>query len=286
MGSVSDMGAGSLAEHLLRETVAPAARYVRRFIADKRYRQFELVFGRYRHFPRFKEVRIFLDGYDILMPDVLSFLYSWKEIFLDQIYACQLPDRPRILDLGANIGLSVLSHKQRHPGSQIVAFEADPQIFAYLKRNLEVNKADTGVTLVNKAAWDKDDLLTFWSEGADGGRIGVGSPGGRPIQIEAVDIAALAEQKFDFIKMDIEGAEGRILPRCGGLLKHAHAVFIEYHSRADSPQCLGQIHQLLSEAGFRVYVTPVYCNLKPFDRVIVTNGFDLQLNLFAVRERA
>jgi FkbM family methyltransferase len=278
------MGACSLAEHLLRAAVAPPARYLRRFVTDKNYRKFELFHGRYRRFPRFQEVQIFLDGYDLLIPDVLSFLHSWKEIFVEEIYACELPDHPRILDLGANIGLSVLFHKRRHPNAQIVAFEADPEIFAYLKRNLKVNKADGGVTLVNKAVWDKDEGLTFWSEGADGGRIGADSPNGRLKQIEAVDIASsLAGQKFDFIKMDIEGAEDRVLPRCGDLLKHARAVFVEYHSRADCPQHLAQVHQILGDAGFRVYVTPVYCNPKPFDQVVVANGYDLQLNLFAIR---
>lgn len=274
----------SLAEHFLRATVAPPVRYVRRFVADRRYREFELLVGRYRHFPRFQEAKISLDGYDLLVPDVASLLSSWQEIFLGDIYACtSLPDRSRILDLGANVGVSVLYHKRCRPQAEVVAFEADPKIFGYLKRNLEVNGID-GVTLVNKAAWDRDETLTFWSEGADGGRIGDSASAGAQTQIPALDIAsALEGEKFDFIKMDIEGAEARVLPRCGELLKHAQAVFVEYHSRAGAPQELAQIHRFLGDAGFRVYVTPVYCNPKPFDHVTVANGFDLQLNLFAIR---
>ena len=278
------MGARSLAEHLLRAMMGPPARYFRRFVSDRNYRKFEVFHGRYRGFPRFQEVQIFLDGYDLLIPDMLSFLHSWKEIFVEEIYACSLPENPRILDLGANIGLSILFHKRHFPNAQIVAFEADPVIFAYLKRNLAVNNADREVTLINKAIWDKDEILTFWSEGADGGRIETGSADGQVKQIEAVDVAsALAGQEFDFIKMDIEGAEARVLPRCNEFLKHARAVFVEYHSRPDFPQHLAKVCQLLGDAGFRVYVTPVYCNPKPFDRVVVTNGYDLQLNLFAIR---
>ena len=278
------MGASSLAEHLLRAVMGPPARYFRRFVSDRNYRKFEVFHGRYRGFPRFQEVQIFLDGYDLLIPDMLSFLHSWKEIFVEEIYACSLPENPRILDLGANIGLSILFHKRHFPNAKIVAFEADPVIFAYLKRNLAVNNADREVTLINKAVWDKDEILTFWSEGADGGRIQTGSADGQVKQIEAVDVAsALAGQEFDFIKMDIEGAEARVLPRCNEFLKHAHAVFVEYHSRPGTPQHLAKVCQLLGDAGFRVYVTPVYCNPKPFDRVVVENGYDLQLNLFAIR---
>lgn len=278
------MGYLSLAEHFLRATAAPPIRYVRRFVTDRQYRDLELLFGRYRNFPRFQEARVKLGGYDILMPDVPSFLYSWKEIFLEGIYACDaLPAKPRILDLGANIGVSVLYYKHRYPDAEIVAYEADPKIFGYLKRNVEVNNI-RGVTLINKAVWDKDETLTFWSEGADGGRIGESTSCGQPTQIPAVDIAsAMAGQTFDFIKMDIEGAEARVLPRCAALLKNARAVFVEYHSCADSSQDLGQVHNMLGDAGFRVYVTPVYCNPKPFEHVSVVNGFDMQLNLFAVR---
>lgn len=278
------MSALSLAEHFLRATVGTTARYVSRLVWDKRFREFEVLAGRYRNFPRFKEVDITLDGYDFLVPDVASFLSSWKEIFLEEIYSCaSLPPKPRILDLGANIGVSVFYHKRSYPDAEIVALEADPAIFEYLKRNLDVNKIE-GVTLVNKAAWDREEVLTFWSEGADGGRIAAGVESGKQTWIEAIDIATtFSGREFDFIKMDIEGAETRVLPRCAELLKRARSVFVEYHSRANAPQELAEIHRILSDAGFRVYVTPVYCNPKPFDKIIVVNGFDLQLNLFAVR---
>jgi FkbM family methyltransferase len=176
----------------------------------------------------------------------------------------------------------LLYFKRRTPEARITAFEADPEIFRYLERNLTWNGAMEAVTLVNRAVWDRNEELQFWSEGADGGRVEAG--GGKPTKtLQAVDIAvALAGQEFDFIKMDIEGAEARVLPRCTELLKTPKAVFIEYHSRPGEPEALPDILGQLRASGFRVQVVPLYQNPHPF-RPLVANGFDQQLNLFAVR---
>src|SRR6202012_4427339 len=162
-----------------------------------------------------------------------SMLSSWEEIFLEGVYDWpDPPAMPRILDIGANIGISILHHKKLFPDARIVAYEADPAIFAYLSRNLAANGV-ADVVLVNKAAWDRDEELTFWAEGADGGRIDSeqSERAGTLKTLNAVDIgAATAEQEFDFIKIDIEGAEMRVLPRIRHLLSRARAVFVEFHA--------------------------------------------------------
>lgn len=280
------MGVFASVHVLARAMLGASAGRMRRFLTRSDVREYELLNARYAGFPRFKEVRARIGGYDLLAPDMASLLSSWSEIFLEGVYDWpNAPPAPRILDLGANIGLSVLHHKKLHPEAQITAFEADPAIFAYLKRNLEANGA-SGVTLVNKAAWDADEPLTFWSEGADGGRVDVekGTTSGHATVVEAVDIAAaLSGQRFDFIKMDIEGAEARVLPRCREFLAGARAVFVEFHAPVGQPHRLSEVVGELEKAGFRVYVKPLYHNPRPFAGPIVSCGFDQQLNLFAIR---
>jgi FkbM family methyltransferase len=255
---------------------------MQRLLSNSAFRDYQLIRAELQRKPRFQEVEVRLGGFDLLAPDAASLLSSWEEIFLKQVYDFPFAgSKPHILDLGANIGLSLLYYKRRHPQASITAFEADPEIFRYLERNLRVNKASDGVTLINHAVWDRDEELQFWSEGADGGRIE--QAGGKPTKtLPAMDIAkALRGQEFDFIKMDIEGAEARVLPRCGELLRKPKAVFIEYHSRPGEPEALPDILHLLRDAGFRVQIVPLYQNL-PF-RPQVANGFDQQLNLFALR---
>jgi FkbM family methyltransferase len=273
----------NFAEIALRAMLGAPIRFTQRLLADPAFREFQVARASLSRLPRFQEVRTKLGGYDLLAPDAASLLSSWEEIFLKAVYDFPIAGKqPRILDLGANIGLSVLYFKRRFPHAQVVAYEADPEIFAYLERNITVNGAAQGVTLVNRAVWDRDETLRFWSEGADGGRIEEGA-GVATKELQAVDIAtALAGQSFDFIKMDIEGAESRVLPRCAQLLEGARAVFIEYHSRPGDPEALADILALLRTAGFRVQLSPLYQNPTPF-HPIIANGFDQQLNLFAVR---
>ena len=270
-------------ENTLRATIGPPARHVQRLLIDREFREYQLARAALKRKPRFEDVRIHLGGFDVLAPDAASLLSSWEEIFLKRVYDFPtLGPRPRILDLGANVGLSLLYFKRRHPQALITAFEADPEIFRYLERNIHANGAGDGVTLINRAVWDRDEELQFWSEGADGGRIE--SNGGKATKsLQAVDIAsALAGQQFDFIKMDIEGAEARVLPRCTELLRTPKAVFIEYHSRPGEPETLSDILGQLRDNGFRVQLVPLYQNPTPF-RPQVANGFDQQLNLFALR---
>jgi FkbM family methyltransferase len=259
---------------------------VRRFLTRRDIREYELLNASYARFPRYKETRLRVGGYDLLVPDLASCLSSWSEIFLEGVYDWPgAPSAPRILDLGANIGLSILHHKKLYPDAQITAFEADPAIFAYLKRNLQANHVHD-VTLINKAAWDENGTVSFWSEGADGGRVdGAMDPQSRqPTIVETVDIAeALSGQHFDFIKMDIEGAELRVLPHCRDLLAKAKAAFVEFHAPVDQPHRLSAVMGELEGAGFRVYVKPLYDNPRPFAGPIVSGGFDQQLNLFAIR---
>lgn len=271
-------------ENMLRATIGPPVRHAQRMLFNSQFREYQLARAALKRVPRFHEVRVWLGGFDLVAPDAASLLSSWEEIFLKKVYEFpSVGPKPRILDLGANIGLSLLYFKRQNPEAAITAFEADPEIFAYLERNMRTNGIDDGVTLINRAVWDRDEVLSFWCEGADGGRIEQKT--GKPTKmLHAVDIGnTLRGRTFDFIKMDIEGAESRVLPRCIDLLRTAKAVFIEYHSRPDAPEALPEILSLLRDCGFRIQVSPLYQNKTPFVAMI-TNGFDQQLNLFAIRQ--
>jgi len=228
-------------------------------------------------------------GWSLEVPDAASFLASHREIFVERQYAFLWSGAPpRILDLGANIGLSVLFFRACHPQASIMAVEADPAIFRHLERNLSVN-AIGGVELMNCAAWITGGRVRFLPDGADGGRAVAGNsvtvapdtPGGT-IEVEALDLPALlASRTFDVIKMDIEGAEAQVLPSCREGLARARYVAVEYHSTADEPQALAEILGVLGDAGFRVHIHDAITCPTPMLGVAPHAGFDLQLNLSA-----
>jgi FkbM family methyltransferase len=219
----------------------------------------------------------------LAIPDAASFLSAYKEIFVEGIYRFSAEGAtPKILDLGANIGLSVLFFKRMHPGARIIALEADPEIFRYLRQNV-VGNGYSDVALVNKAAWDEDTMLRFAADGADGGRVAAGADPDI-VEVEAVDIREyLKGESFDLIKMDIEGAEECVLPACADYLDGVRHLFVEYHSRADREQCLDRLLAILKEKGYRVHVHSVFCSASPFIEIAMNTGFDLQLNIFGYR---
>ncbi|NMC74600.1 MAG: FkbM family methyltransferase, partial [Geobacteraceae bacterium] len=109
--------------------------------------------------------------------------------------------------------------------------------------------------------------------------------GGRAVEVQAVDVARmLRERAFQFVKMDIEGAEETVLPACGTCLDGVRFIFVEYHSPVGRRQRLDRILTVLADAGFRVSLQNVSSPRSPFLGVGEQGGFDLQLNIFGWRE--
>ena len=59
-------------------------------------------------------------------------------------------DNLQILDCGAHNGITDPNYKRKHANARIIAFEPDPSILPYLKRNLNLNQA-SDVVIVESA---------------------------------------------------------------------------------------------------------------------------------------
>jgi hypothetical protein len=90
-------------------------------------------------------------GWTFYIPDGRSFAHLYDLYFKKRIFDFTLEDRaPYIIDRGANIGVTVTWWKKRYPDAQVLAFEADPDIFCVLDRNC---RTLPGVRLLNAAIW-------------------------------------------------------------------------------------------------------------------------------------
>jgi FkbM family methyltransferase len=234
--------------------------------------------------PRYVETTTDLMGFEATIPDGPSFIPVWSALFQNGIYDFSTNGpSPRILDCGANVGLSCLFFKRRFPDSRITAFEPDPTIFAYLKDFVARAKL-SGIELVPKGVWSSATNLSFYSEGSDSGRICcIGSQAAKVIEIQTVRLRDYLCEPIDFLKIDIEGAETEVLIDCADSLQYVNRLFVEYHSFIAQPQTLDQILTVLRHAGFRIQIHPGINAEKPFLDVPEHFGMDLQLNIFAYR---
>jgi len=108
-----------------------------RLIRDRDYRRWAALWWRYRKAPRHRAGALHAFGYELEVADHISVVHQLHDIFVEHEY--RIPDpgpRPVIVDIGANVGLSVLYHCRMLDDPEIHAFEADPAIFVKLEHNV------------------------------------------------------------------------------------------------------------------------------------------------------
>ncbi len=254
------------------------------FFTDENYRQFMKLVFLYGEKPRYTIYTARFLNYKVEVPDCLSFIWQFKEIFIDKNYLFKTESKnPLIYDCGSNIGTSVLFFRNTYPNAKIKAFEAEPKIFSILKHNLESNNVHD-VELFSKAVWINNDGIEITSEGADASSI-FGE--GEKTKAESIRLKELIEKEgsVDFLKMDIEGAETAVLKDCENSLAHVNNIFVEYHSFINKEQNLDGILKILSKNGFRYFVKSAVENKYPFlkKKSHYSPNMDLQTNIYAYR---
>ncbi|MGE4421564.1 MAG: FkbM family methyltransferase [Pseudodesulfovibrio sp.] len=249
---------------------------------------------RFESFPRFTPVEIRFLDFTFNVPDALSFVYQFRDIFWYEVYrfdsGAGLSTVPgAILDCGANVGLSALWFGINYPGLPLVAYEPDPVLGGYLTENIAANSdcgASPGVEIRHEAVMDAACSALFLSDGADGGRVvGERAHGGPGTIIEVPTVRLrdelLARGPVSLLKLDVEGAEECLAVDCSDTLALAANIFIEYHAFKDRPQSLDTILSVLRGAGFRYYVENIRKRRHPFLYDDPAETMDLQLNIYA-----
>jgi FkbM family methyltransferase len=141
-------------------------------------------------------------------------------------------------DVGANIGIfSMMAARIVGPGGQVVAFEADPEIADRLREHARRNSF-SWVNVEQKAAWRESGTVMFErvdaSVSPDRG-VGhvVDSRNEQVVTLSAIALDDCSPQYRppDFIKCDVEGAEGEVFQGARGLLaKQRPRVLCEIHN--------------------------------------------------------
>ena len=243
--------------------------------------------NRLLNYPAFTEGKVDFFGKPFYFSHGSSFIHSVDEIFKDEIYKfIRENQNPYIIDCGANIGLSIAYFRKLFPNAEILAFEPDEQIFELLRKNVAQLPNSDDIKIEKKAVWTEDTNLEFFSEGALAGSL-VTDFGKKNniIKIQAVDFKKYLNREIDFLKIDIEGSENALIFHIKDKLANVKNLFLEYHGLIGEEQNLGEILNLLKNAGFQYYIRLAaetirfpFCNEKP-------RSFNQQLNILCYRDQ-
>ena len=177
------------------------------------------------------------DGIKICV-DISDFIgymayFGFKDETIDSFYSLIRPNQV-VLDIGANIGITVLNIAKKLKGTgKVIAFEPDPLNFKQLKKNISLNNFKN-IELQNiglGAEKSIQKLHTPTNSNRGGNRINNGASDKYTlVQIETLNSFAEINlgSKVDLVKIDVEGFEYKVLDGGRRFLKtHQPILFIE-----------------------------------------------------------
>jgi FkbM family methyltransferase len=167
--------------------------------------------------------RIYVDTLDTIAAPHLLLEGTW-EAWLTKFVASVLRRAPRaaFVDVGAHLGwYTLLAHRVLGDEATVHSFEPNPRIHGLLERTLHINGLMGRTHLYPYALSDEEGTTTFempehWSGNARIVQSGEQRPVGRRATYETVPMRTLDTVlhglgPVDFVKIDAEGAECRIL---------------------------------------------------------------------------
>jgi FkbM family methyltransferase len=160
-----------------------------------------------------------------------------------------------VYDLGANTGLHcLLASRLVGPEGRVVGFEPLPENLHAAADLISLNEL-SNVELVSKAVGKTVGVAEFLvgMHGKQGSLVGIGRESGERLAVAVTTLDAECDAgrpSPDFVKIDVEGAEGDVLLGFSRRLKECKPVFIiDLHS----PQQDLKVGRTLHEAGYELF---------------------------------
>lgn len=171
---------------------------------------------------------------------------AYKEIFVQHRYRppIPLPEGARIVDGGANIGISALYFLTNFPKARIEAYEASPPAFDLLHQTLNSLAIDRShYKLINKALHTSDDPVGFFVVPDCASALNASISGrdslyrlGEKIKVEAIDFRKVLREPVDFLKLDVEGHEYELLDLAEVSPASVRSMAVEFHDLKQNRQ--------------------------------------------------
>ncbi len=220
-----------------------------------------------------------LPGFYFSFWNLQEFFSVYRQMFVHKEYEWAITgidtERPRIIDCGAHIGLSILYFKKKLPKAEIIGFEANPRTFCILEKNIEQNKLSE-VSVYNYAVGDVNGEITFyvskdenaysWGDSAVKMSWQTGDST-KKIVVPSVRLSSYLDKPVDLIKMNIEGSEEMVLREIESKLQLVAQIVVQYHKTDVSERNdLFDILDLLIRNGYMLSMRYSVSILRPFRR--------------------
>jgi len=175
------------------------------------------------------------DGLQFYASTAIEARFLYDEIFRDGCYDIPLPQRPFVVDAGANIGMFTVFVKTKYPDAQVLAFEPMPISQARLRQNIELHNL-SGVTVHPLAlgrAHEENATFTFYPmvpgnstrfpETKEKAKANMSQALSKdvvdqmyngtevPVTVEPLSAFLPVDRPVDLLKVDVEGAEVDVL---------------------------------------------------------------------------
>ena len=166
---------------------------------------------------------------DVSRTPTQRLLYLEGERFIGERFLLSrlVPKGGTVVDVGANVGYYLLLFEQlAGPDGSVLAIEPSAENLPELKRNVAEN-GFRNVELREVAVGASNGTVGFRS-GINGG-IAEASSAAYQVPLMPLD-DVVGSRRVDFLKIDVEGGEGRVLAGGGNLLRRWRpVVFMEVH---------------------------------------------------------
>ncbi|MFZ0828499.1 MAG: FkbM family methyltransferase [Verrucomicrobiia bacterium] len=188
-----------------------------------------------------------------------------------------------LADVGANVGAFTIM-AAGVAGARVVAFEASPDTFAMLARNIRLNDLQDRVRAIHAAA-GRGEGQAFFSIGlGTENHIATGMAEGSLVTVKVTTLdKELAASPPNLLKVDVEGFETEVFAGATNTLRQSglRAILVERNNlglRYGFDENL--LHREIQSCGF------VPCQYEPFTRRLIPIGEQAQNNIIYARDIA
>lgn len=162
--------------------------------------------------------KIFLDKEDCMQ---LSIRQSYDPVETELVKK-EIKEGSAVIDIGANMGYyTLLFAKLVGKKGKVYSFEPEPNNFALLKKNISINNYHN-VNIQQKAVSNTNKKINLYLSKKSTGQHTIAPSRfcDKKIQVKSIRLDDDINEKIDFVKIDVEGAEYHVLSGMKNILKN------------------------------------------------------------------